>query len=436
MTPGPGERRLVLVLPNDEVQLRLPSGMLLEHQWLHGGIRSVLELAFAAATLGWEVELRGWVDRGAYDELAALTGVAPRIPGEPRAAQAQDIVALGNAHPEPLQYAAHWLSPASLVLLAFSPFGQFGWPFADAWAPVSPLEGTRELYNQPEHLAAVAAMDIAVWTNAVTLQLMATAAGARAAYLGAGEPIPPPEVTGEKPVDAVWLSNNRWAEPAGAVAAEVSGKAQPIGVVGRPEMLRALGAAKLLIYPGRCEGEPRITREARAMGAVPVVIRDANPFSSRMDEEHGVALADSLEAMPELIRELLSDPVRLTELRERGIATARAETEWGPYLGRVATALATVPAADPGCGARAAIGRRLRTQLGEVIPGLAAARQRVEELEAELVRVNARNIELEVERLALARRKDDTEQALAALRARRAVRWSMSAANVWRRNGG
>jgi hypothetical protein len=77
-------KRMVVCLPSDEQELRrLPSSHMVNQRWIYGGVRGMHELAFAAAAAGLDVELRGWIDQQAFDELKEATVAAPRLEAGP-----------------------------------------------------------------------------------------------------------------------------------------------------------------------------------------------------------------------------------------------------------------------------------------------------------------------------------------------------------------
>lgn len=412
--------------------MRLPPAHQVSHTWIQGGVRTLHECAFAAAELGHRVELRGWVDRATYDDLAATTPARPDLPPIPRPPSAEDVVFLPAGHEDPIAYLPTWLSEAQLVVMALSPIGMLGWPFAAGWHKQSPLTIAAAETNRSESFAAMAAMGVAVWTNARPTGTAARAGGASVAFIGEGSPIGFPAADRTKPVDVVWLAANRWSSLAEPLAERLSCSVRRIDAVSHPGMLKRLGEAKVLLYPGRLEGEPRITREARAMGTVPVVVRDANPVSVRMDESHGVLPVPRTEAMPEAIESLLADRERLRALAARAQRTARAEAEWPPFVARIAEAVKSLPEPDSFRGARCAMGSRLREEFASLIPTLHDTRQRAAELEAELGRVRKRKDHLEEELILLRERQAQLEGERADLRSTPLVRLSTAASGLGR----
>lgn len=436
MRPDP--RKLVICLPSDEPRLRVPASELSDQAWIYGGVRSLHELAFAAAASGRHVELRGWVHRPTFERLAGATGVSPLLADEPRRPDAGDIVVIPEGHSDPFWFATPWLSEARFVLMAMAPLGLLGWPFTATWDPPSPLTVPVEEVNRPEYFRAIAALGISIWTNSEVLGRLAAEHGIPAADIGNGTPVPFPEPAAERPVDVVWLKDNRWAPRAIELAGRLSASVQAIESADNAEVLAAFGRAKVLLYPARMEGESRVAREARAMGCVPVLPR-GNPLAVLIEESDGVLAVESAEAIPGAIEALLNDPQRLAALSANGMSSARTEVSWTAFLGRVSEAIDALPSADPDtAGARGAIGAgidRALQRVPELQRALAGSRQQNLELEAELERVRERNMELEIEAKALRDRKDAVEQELQSLRDRRAVRWSLAAAHAVRRKG-
>ncbi|HEY5317083.1 MAG TPA: hypothetical protein VIJ20_03830, partial [Solirubrobacteraceae bacterium] len=375
-------KRLVVCTPAETpAPSRLPKGEFVERPWISGGERLLHHLAFAAAATGQEVELRGWLDRPLVDELAAAAGVAVTVPGEDRVPTSEDVVVTPEGHDDPMHYLRAWLSEAQLVLMVMAPIGLFGWPFLSEWQRRSPLEVTVEEVNRPESYRAIAAMGIPIWADSAVITELARSEGARASTVGSGQPMPFPEPPGEKAVDVAWLENNRWAPRARELMSELDCTVDAIGVVDHDEMLAQLGAARVLVYPGGLEGEPTITREARALGVVPVVLK-GNPLCQHLSEEDGVLAVERLEEIPSAIEAVLADGARLATLAACGVESARAEVAWDPFVARVAEALDELPDHDPATGARAAMGARL-VEFG------AEAQEHIAELDAEILRAHA-----------------------------------------------
>jgi hypothetical protein len=75
----PSWNRVVVNLVGDPVHGKLAESRFEERRFLYGGERGMYELAFAAAALGYEVELRGWLRHGDFEHLEAATGSSPAV---------------------------------------------------------------------------------------------------------------------------------------------------------------------------------------------------------------------------------------------------------------------------------------------------------------------------------------------------------------------
>jgi hypothetical protein len=62
----------------------LPASRLVERTWIHGGERSLYELAVAAAAIGQDVELRGDISEPDLRDLRDAAGAAPAVGMGPR----------------------------------------------------------------------------------------------------------------------------------------------------------------------------------------------------------------------------------------------------------------------------------------------------------------------------------------------------------------
>lgn len=386
------------------------------------------ELAFAATQAGARVELRGWIDKVFFEQLADATGVVPELYDEARAPTVQDVVVLPEGHADPFAYATALISGARFVLMTMAPIGLMGWPFASHWERASPLTIPFDVVNRPEHFEAIAAMGITIWTNSVVMDRLASAQGVRATYVGNGTPIAFPQPAAARDVDVVWLQDNRWAPFARELAQELSCSVEAIVSTDNADMLRHFGRARVLLYPARIEGESRVTREARAMGCVPVATR-GNPLATRLEDSNGVVPVDRREEMPNAITELLADPQRLATLSERAMATVLTEIAWEPFVQRVASGIEDLPQPGPAAGAWNAVGAGIRERLEQLEPATA----RNAELEAELERVRERNVELEIELKWMRDRRDQLERNFQTLRDRRSVRFALAASDAIRR---
>jgi hypothetical protein len=160
-------------------------------------------------------------------------------------------------------------------------------------------------------------------------------------------------------------------------------------VTSQDEVLAALGRTRVFVHVAPAEASSRVSTEARAMGAVTVVL-GANPFAEPLD---GVVAVDSEDDLAGVVAGLLAE---LAEHggggHEPGIESARAEVAWAPYVERVATALDAAPAPDPGRAARAGLGAALRAEAeaeDEAGPGSPSAGADLAALEADLARHRA-----------------------------------------------
>jgi glycosyltransferase involved in cell wall biosynthesis len=199
---------------------------------------------------------------------------------------------------------------------------------------------------------------------------IAEGTGLSCVLLGRGVPLPFPEPAAERDIDVLMLARSHWPDISRRLveALEAAGLGvATLPVSGHSEVLEALGRARILVHPARAEANSRIVSEARAMGAVPVLV-GSNPFAAGVDEQHGALPVGSFDELPAAVTQLLADPPRLELLSARGRGTARDELAWEPYVERVDRALSSPAAArDPGRAARAGLGAALSAD------GLAAA---------------------------------------------------------------
>ena len=347
-----------------------------------GGHRVLHELAVAIAATGRRVEVRGSFDLAELKMLSDAAGVAPEFPQDPRRPAQGDVVLMPEGVDDPLTFGCVALSGARTILLLLGPSGLVGWPFIGGWSRQDPLNVPLDQVGRPQHFRAMGAMGFEIWSNSPTLAERVRAAGVSGTYVGAGRPVPFPDPL-PKRYDVVTLANSRWAEHALAVISRLDGPVVHHEIPPGPneDVLRQFGQAKVLIHPLRIEGDSRIGQEARAMGAVPVVL-NTNPFSVGLDDEGGAVAVSSLEEMPAAVTELLADPDRLAALRERGMREARKHLEWTSYVTRIDEALSRPSNPDPAHEARTLVGQSiirredlLRDQL-QAEEGLAADLER------------------------------------------------------------
>jgi hypothetical protein len=359
------QMRAVVLIPDGDPGWGLPPAVPTDHGWLGGGRQTMHELAVAIACTGTDVEMRGEVDVAALEELSAAAGARPDLPDRPRAPAASDVVFVYEGVEDPALYARLALSPARVVLMLLAPPGLFGWPFAAGWSRPDPLTVDPDSVARPEHFQGAAALGFELWTNSRGLHAAAERAGVSCRFVGRGLPGALPAAPTGKDIDVIAVGHNRWAPLANRVVKELEG----LGVESvRPprarhrDLLEMLGRARVLVHPMRVEGNSRLSFEARAAGAVPVVL-GTNPYTTDLDEANGAVSVGSVSEMAAAVTGLLGDPDRLGRLAAAGMRWARREVAWKPYVERVGAALAA-GRPDAGRDARAVMGAALRATEG------------------------------------------------------------------------
>ena len=352
--------RLVVCALGGEVDpWKLPASELGSRSWIHGGERSLYELAVAAAAAGHQVELRGEISEPDLRELGEAAGAMPAVGFEPRRPATEEVIVVPEGWTDPLQYARIAFSPARAILLVLAAPGLEGWPFAGAWSKPDPLTVPLDSVGRPEHYRAMAALGLELWTNSPRIADEARTAGVDCLLIGRGIPVPFPDPP-PKRYDVVTVQDNRWAPLADRVVAALEGATHhSIPRVGHDRMLQELGAGRILAWPSRIEGQSRVQLEARAMGTVPVAL-SSNRYAVGLDEESGSVLVDSLEEMPAAIGKLLHDPTRLSDLAQRAALTARDQVDWDAYVERVDAGLRRPRPSHPAHPAMGEIGRALQ----------------------------------------------------------------------------
>ena len=380
-------RVVVSVIDPEPAGWGLPPADPHDGTFVAGGVRTLHELAVAAAVSGREVELRGPVSLPTLDALADAAGARPELPTEERRPTERDIVVmLGGGH-EVLRFARLVLSPARFVLALLAPPGLTGWPFVSGWRPPSGLTVPLDSVARPEHFRAMAALGVDLWTHMATVQERADAVGARCAFIGNGDPLPPAPPPPVKDVPVVYLEASGWRSLAEEVAARMQTPVQAIPKGDHETVMAALARAHVLIWPARVTGHGRVLWEARARGTV-VVGLSSNIYATGLDEASGAIAVDSLEQMPGAVESLLADPERLDALAQAGLGSAREQVDWARYVERVDAAVAATEQRpeDAAASARAAIGESLAQPLEERLRAI----DRVGELDAALAQATAR----------------------------------------------
>ncbi len=353
-------RATILFAPFDGWDLQ-PYQRLEGETWVSGGVRSLLEIAAGVAAIGLDVELRGGF---VESEVAAIERAAGVRLGRPRARRrplAGELVIVPEGHDDPLIFGRLTLSGARAVMVVLAALGLFGWPFDETPIPradeVLTLDTTT--VGRPESLIAARACGLELWTNASAVAEQGASVGVDVRYVGHGRPTPYPE-SREKSVDVLALAENRWSplarEALDAVPAQFSRRIQPRG--SHAELLAAMSEARVFLHPARIEGLSRLTEEARAMRAVPVLLT-SNGNGEGYGPEYGSVVVDSVAEMPAAAAALLNDPERLAELAQNGYHTAREAGDWEAYKQRLRDAV-TAPDAVVAAGTyvRAAVGER------------------------------------------------------------------------------
>jgi hypothetical protein len=361
--------------------------------WVGGGQQTLYELAVAAAAAGYEVELRGEIEFAMLDELANAAGARPATPTVERRPDSDDIVVISEGGWDPLRFARLVLSPARVVLAVLAPTGLFGWPFAGRTATPDPMTVALEQLARTEHFAAIAELDIDVWTHMGLVHEVASAAGARSELIGNGSPVAVGGEPAVKDIDVAYLEGSRWRGLAEQAAALMTRPVHAIPSGDRASVLGTIARAKILIWPARIEGHGRVLCEARAVGTV-VVGLSSNSYATGLNAESGAIAVDQLEAIPAVVERLLADDRWRGELADAGRRTAAAQVDWPAYVERVGAAIERVQlrAPAPAVQALASFGRRVGdivAQRDRLVGELAATTSALDETRGQLVEVTA-----------------------------------------------
>lgn len=384
------ESTIVVNLVGDPVHGLLAESRFVDRTFLPGGEHNLYELAFAAAQAGFRVELRGWLERRAFEAFQNALGIAPVVGLPARPPVADDIVVIPEGWGEPMDYGSLLLSPARLAMFVLAPPGLFGWSFdASKWIPPDPLTVALDAVATPSQFRAIHDLGIFLLTHSAGIVAAAADAGVPCCLVGTGRPYAHtdgPRGVDERPTDVAALLANRWAPLVRAVAGELNGvRLDLIGEIENIEVMARLARSRVLLWPSRIEGHATIPWEARSVGCVPVAL-STNRFAVGLTEADGAVLVDTIDEMPSAVRDLVGNTARWRELSDRARTHAREESDWDRYVERVRSALLAIPTARPGQPALAGIGSALRsrqTETGQLW------QTRLEELTAELERVIA-----------------------------------------------
>jgi hypothetical protein len=334
----------------------LPASTFLDRPRIYGGERTMYEIAAAAASSGFSVELRGDLSRPVLEAILAATGTHIETDLPPRLAGPDDVVIVPEGIGDPGFYAA--VRSARAVMSVLGPPGLFGPALSPDFSPPDPLTVPLDAVGTPDHYRRLARFEL--WSNSPRIATEARHAGVGCRFIGTGQPLPFPEPS-TKVHDVAYVGANRWAPLARQAASALSIPVLEIPEGDRESTVRALASARLLLLPARIEGQSRLQLEARSVGTVPIALR-SNRYAAGMDEEGGAVLVDTIEEMAAMAEELLADPARLGGLAERAVATARAQTDWRRYVDRVASALRGEPT-PAGAAEVVAAARRFATRV-------------------------------------------------------------------------
>ena len=337
--------RVVVCLALDERDpWKLASARLHDRTWIPGGVRTLHELAAAAAAAGYETEVRGDFHGGVLAEMSEAAGVHVGTPRHPRKPEPEDLLCVPDGIGDPRFFIRAALMVSRPVYLALAPPGLFGWSFVPGWRYVDALDVDPESVGLAEHCRTIGALGFRVWTNASTLGDAFYSAGVPATVIGGGRPMPlPPEPS--KDVDVVSVADNRWASVTRAALRGFNGTWRELPSMQNIELIRELGRGRVLVHCARIEGQSRLALEARSMGTCCVGLK-SNRFAIGFDDSSGGAVAAGVEEIPTIVERILSDAAGLSARQERARASARAASGWDSFVDRVGNAIAEIEAAS------------------------------------------------------------------------------------------
>jgi hypothetical protein len=312
---------------------KLTEARLHEPEWITGGVRTLHELAVAAAAAGYDCEVRGDFCGSVLAELAEAAGVRVPTPGEPRSATRDDIVCVPDGLRDPTFFIRVALLPSVPVYFAMAPPGLFGWSFTPGWEYVDAMEIDPMSVGRPEACRAIDALGYRVWSNAATTAGAFHDAGVPATVLHEGWPLPgSPEPV--KDVDVVTVGENRWASVNRAALEGFDGTWRELPLLPNDELIVELGRGRVFVHCPVIEGHSRLAIEARRMGTVCVGL-SSNRFAVGFDEASGGALVDRVDDVVPMVEQILADPRELEERQARARRSVVAITGWEPYVRRV-----------------------------------------------------------------------------------------------------
>jgi hypothetical protein len=411
------QRPIVVCVPCRESGVDLPPARLDDGPlFISGGERSMYELATAAVVAGYEVELRGDINAAILATVTESAGTGPQLPKESRRPHNGEIVVFPEAYDLSRLAAVH-LSGARGVIYALAPPGLFGWSFRSGWSQPDHSTVPVGQVGQPESFQAMFALGFSVWTNAHGIAEAAQMAGIPVTWLGTGTPVPFPS-TRARTFDLAVVESNRWRSSSDQLAADL-GEFSVLRIPARAStytLCEDLAHARILLWPSRVEGMSRISREARAVGTVPVAL-DTNPFATKDDHGEGVVLVPDLASLRNEARRLLHRPEELVDLSARAVTSAKEQVNWGRFVARVDAAVGAVPVRPDG-EARAEFGDLLAVRLAHrqgQVGNFEGVDEALEESESDMA---AAQVRLQESLVALSTAHEE----LAAFRARRIVR--------------
>lgn len=387
----PRAPRIVVDLIGESAHGLLAESRFVQRPFLPGGEHNMYELAFAAATAGYEVELRGWLERDEFVRMHDSLAIGPVVDLPARRPRADDLVIVPEGWQSPLEYARLYMSGARLAVFLLAPPGLFGWPFCGpGWTAPDPLTVAPESVGTPVQFQAMEQLGILLLTHSPGIVAAAHAAGTRCAFVGTGRPAESlPRPVAERSVDVAALLANRWAPLVEQVADQLDGlTVDLVEETSNTEVLSRLSRARVLLWPSRIEGHATIPWEARTVGCVPVAL-STNRFAVGLTEDSGALVVETVQELAPAIRALLSDDQRWRELSKRAVDSARREVDWNRYVDRVRTFLAAVPPRTPALDARAGMGTALQQCLDHHTAEKQAALEKQGEWHAEEQRVRA-----------------------------------------------